>query len=427
MSLAFTAFLLSFFTLLIVGVPIAFCMGIASVAYLLLADTGNLTIIYARMGSALQSYLYVSVAFFVLASNLMNIGGISSRIFGFANALVGHFRGGLAQVNVLASVIFSGMSGTALGDAAGLGRIEIRAMVDAGYRPEFAAAVTIASAVIGPVIPPSMVMIIYAELAEVSLAALFLGGVVPGLIIGAILATYIYIASAGDGPPPSARAPLGDRMRAFRGAFLPMLSPVIIVGGIVGGFITPTEASIIAVAYALVLIALYRSSSWAEVRDAIRDSALGTAMPLFIVTTALLFSWIVTVERVPYLLVDSLGLLVENWVLTIIVINILLLLMGMVLEGLGIMILMIPILKPIALAAGIDLVHLGVFMTINVMIGMITPPVGLSLFVACEITERPITAISRAVLPFLIPLIAALLLVSLVPQTVTWLPGILLN
>ena len=427
MSVAFTAFVLSFFVLLGIGVPVAFCMGIASAAYLLMAETANLTIVYSRMASALQSYLYVAVAFFVLASNLMNTAGISARIFEFANALVGHVRGGLAQVNVLASVIFSGMSGTALGDAAGLGRIEIRAMVDAGYKPEFAAAVTISSAVIGPVIPPSMVMIIYAELAEVSLAALFLGGVIPGLIIGAILSLYIYFAAGRQGPPPSPRAEWRDRGLAFRRAFLPILSPVIVVGGIVGGFITPTEASIIAVAYALLLAALYRSANWREMIAAVRDSALGTAMPLFVVTTALLFSWIVTVERVPYLLVDSLGGLVDNWILVILVINVLLLLMGMVLEGIGILILVIPILKPIALAAGIDLVHLGVFMTINIMIGMISPPIGLSLFVASDITGKPINQLTWAILPFLLPLIGALLLISLVPELVTWLPGLLLK
>lgn len=427
MSVAFTVFVLSFFVFLGIGVPIAFCMGIASVAYLLLAETANLTIVFSRMASALQSYLYVAVAFFVLASNLMNTAGISARIFEFAGTLVGHVRGGLAQVNVLASVIFSGMSGTALGDAAGLGRIEIRAMVDAGYKPEFAAAVTIASAVIGPVIPPSMVMIIYAELAEVSLAALFLGGVIPGLIIGAILSLYIYVAAGRQGPPPSPRAAWRTRAVAFRRAFLPILSPVIVVGGIVGGYITPTEASIIAVAYALVLAAVYRAASWRELLGAVRESALGTAMPLFVVTTALLFSWIVTVERVPYLLVDSLGGIVDNWIAVILVINLLLLLMGMVLEGIGIMILVIPILKPIALAAGIDLVHLGVFMTINIMIGMITPPIGLSLFVASDITGKPITVLTKAIVPFLLPLIGALLLISLVPELVTWLPGLLLR
>jgi tripartite ATP-independent transporter DctM subunit len=427
MSLAFGLFIVSFLAFLAIGVPVAFCMGIASAVYLVLADTANLTVVYARMASSMQSFLYVAVAFFILASNLMNTSGISDRIFAFADSLVGHVRGGLAQVNVLSSVIFSGMTGTALGDAAGLGRIEIKAMVRAGYKPEFAAAITISSAVIGPIIPPSMIMIIYAELAEVSIAALFLGGVIPGLIIGLSLGIYIYFAAAKNGPPPLPRATWPERLVAFRRAIPPLLSPVLIVGGLVGGFFTPTEASIMAAAYALLLGFIYRTASVRDMWDSLREAALGTAMPLFVVTTALLFSWIITVERIPYMLVDVLGGSVDNWVLIILLINLLLLGMGMVIESLGIMILMIPILKPIALAAGIDLVHLGVFMSINLMIGMITPPVGLSLFVACEITGRPIGVMSRAALPFLIPLVAALLLVSLVPQTVTWLPNLILN
>lgn len=427
MSLAFTAFIISFFGFMIIGTPIAFCMGLASLSYLLLADTANLSVIFSRMASALQSYLYVGVAFFILASNLMNISGVTERIYRFAHSLVGHFRGGLAQVNVLGSIIFSGMSGTALGDAAGLGRLEVHAMSKAGYKPEFAAAVTIASAVIGPIIPPSMVMIIYAELAEVSIAELFLGGVIPGLLIGGLLMGFIYVTAASDGPPPEPRENWCQRAAAFRQAFLSLLAPFIIVGGITLGVITTTEAGAIAVAYALCLMAYYRESSFKSLLETFRDSALGTAMPLFVVSTALLFSWIVTVERVPMLLLEALGGMTQNWIATILFINLALLLLGMVLEGIAILILVVPILKPLALAAGIDLVHLGVLMTVNLMIGMITPPVGLSLFVACEISKRPMHVVIRAVAPFLVPLIGSLLLVSLVPQTVTLLPNLLLR
>jgi tripartite ATP-independent transporter DctM subunit len=427
MSLEFTLFLFSFFTLLVIGVPIAFCMGFASLIYLIFGETANLTIIFGRMAGSLQSYLYTAVAFFVLASTLMNTAGITRRIFDMASAMVGHLRGGLAQVNVLASVIFSGMTGTALGDAAGLGRIEIYSMVEAGYRPEFAGAVTIASAVIGPIIPPSMVMIIYAELAEVSIADLFVGGVIPGLIIAGLLSTFIYFAAYKGGPPPSHRLSWRERGPAIRSALLPMLSPIIAVGGIVSGAITPTEAGVILVLYALCLMVLYREQTAREIVTALRDAALGTAMPLFIVTTALLFSWIVTVEQVPLLLVDLLGGIVDNWILTILLMNLVLLLLGTVLEGMGVLILMVPILKPIALDAGIDLVHLGVFMTVNLMIGMITPPIGLSLFVATEITKCSLTKMARVVAPFLIPLVTGLLIVSLIPETVTWLVDLIVH
>ncbi len=425
MSVEFVIFLTSFVALLALGVPVAFCLGFASMAYLTFADTANMTIIFGRMQGALQSYLYTAIPFFVLASALMNTAGITNRIFDFAESIVGHLRGGLAQVNVLASVIFSGMTGTVVGDAAGLGRIEVHAMRKAGYKPAFAGAVTIASAVIGPIIPPSMIMIIYAELAEVSIADLFLGGVIPGLMIGGTLMVYIYFAAHRGGPAPSPRYSWPARGRAFGRAFLPALSPVIIVGGLVGGAITPTEAGLIAVLYALLLTAIYRTTRLSELFAALREAALATAMPLFIVSTAILFSWIITVERVPLFLVDVMGGIVDNRVATVLIMNISLLVMGTFMEGIGVMILMIPILKPLAVAAGIDLVHLGVFMSVNLMIGMITPPVGISLFIAAEITGCKLTDIIRETGPFLIPLVASLLLISLVPQTVLWLPNLI--
>lgn len=427
MSNEFVLFLSVFFVTLLLGVPIAFCMGLASFAYLTIATTANLSIIFGRMAGSMQSYLYAAVAFFILASALMNTFGITQRIFDFAHALVGHIRGGLAQVNVVGSIIFSGMTGTALGDAAGLGRVEIHAMREAGYKPEYAAAVSLASAVIGPIIPPSFIMVIYAEMAEVSVAALFLGGVIPGLIIGGALMLHIYFTAEAHGPLRLPRIPWSGRVRAFRHAFWPLLSPVIVMGGMISGIVTPTEAAALAAIYALALGIAYRELKWPEFVTAVRESVLGTALPLFVVTTALLFSWIVTVEQIPDKIIDILGGVASSWRLSVLVINVLLLVLGCVLEGLAIMILMVPVLKPLAVAAGIDLVHLGVFMTVNLMIGMVTPPVGLSLYVAVDITGCSFDRIVKAVTPFLIPLIAGLLIVSYVPQTVLWLPNLLLK
>jgi tripartite ATP-independent transporter DctM subunit len=427
MSPELILFISVFFLALVAGMPVAFCMGLASLVYLMLADTANLSIIYGRMAGSMQSYLYAAVAFFILASSLMNSFGITQRIFEFAHALVGHIRGGLAQVNVVGSMIFSGMTGTALGDAAGLGRIEIHAMREAGYKPEYAAAVSMASAVIGPIIPPSFIMVIYAEMAEVSVAALFLGGVIPGLVIGGALMIYIYFTAARHGPLRLPRVPWLGRVRALRHAFWPLLSPIIVMGGMISGIVTPTEAAALAALYALVLGIAYRELKWPQFIAAVRESVLGTALPLFVVTTALLFAWIVTVEQLPDRLIGVLGGLVDRWWLTVLVINALLLLLGCVLEGLAIMILMVPILKPIALAAGIDLVHLGVFMTVNLMIGMVTPPVGLSLYVACDITGCSFDRIVKAVTPFLIPLIAGLAIIAFLPETVLWLPNLLLK
>ncbi len=416
-----------FFLTLVVGMPIAFCMGFASLAYLLVADTANLSIIFGRMAGSMQSYLYAAVAFFIFTSSLMNAFGITQRIFDFAHALVGHVRGGLAQVNVVGSIIFSGMTGTALGDAAGLGRIEIHAMTEAGYKPEYAAAVSITSAVLGPIIPPSFIMVIYAEMAGVSVAELFLGGVMPGLIIGGALMIYIYFTAAKHGPLRLPRVTWSGRVRAFRHAFWPLLSPVIVMGGMISGIVTPTEAAALAAIYALVLGIAYRELKWPQFIAAVRESVLGTALPLFVVTTALLFAWIVTVEQVPDRLIGLVGGVIDHKWLTLLIINLLLLFLGCVLEGLAIMILMVPILKPIALAAGIDLVHLGVFMTVNLMIGMVTPPVGLSLYVAVDITGCSFDRIVAAVTPFLIPLIVGLAVITFVPETVLWLPRLLLK
>lgn len=423
----FLLFVSAFFFLLAIGVPIAFCMGLASLLYLLVAETANLSIIFGRMAGSMQSYLYAAVAFFVLASALMNNFGITQRIYDFAHSLVGHIRGGLAQVNVLGSIIFSGMTGTALGDAAGLGRVEIHAMREAGYRPAYAGAVSIASAVIGPIIPPSFMMIIYAELAEVSVARLFLGGVVPGLLIGVALMIHVYFTIAGNGPERFPRASWTERLTAFRRAFWALMAPIIVVGGMVFGIVTPTEAAALAAVYALVLGVAYRELTLAEMMSAVREAVIGTATPLFVVSTAMLFSWIVTIEQVPEGLIAVLGDLVSNWWFTVLFLNVLLLIMGCVLEGLGIMILMVPVLKPIAEAAGIDLVHLGVFMVVNLMIGTVTPPVGVLLYVACDITRCSLDEIVRAVLPFLVPLVAGLLITAFVPATVLSLPALLLD
>jgi tripartite ATP-independent transporter DctM subunit len=236
---------------------------------------------------------------------------------------------------------------------------------------------------------------------------------------------YIYFAAHRVGPKPIKPYTWPERGHAFSNSLLPALSPVIVVGGIISGIITPTEAGLIAVLYALLLAAIYRSMSLKQMVLAFREAALATAMPLFIISTAILFSWIITVEQVPGFLVGVLGGIVDNWILTILLINIVLLLMGMIMEGIGALILLIPIIKPIAVAAEIDLVHLGVFMIVNLMIGMITPPVGISLFVAAEITGCKLIEIIREVLPFLIPLILSLFLISFVPETVTWLPDLI--
>jgi len=250
---------------------------------------------------------------------------------------------------------------------------------------------------------------------------------VPGLLIGVALMIHVYFTIAGNGPERFPRASWTERLTAFRRAFWALMAPIIVVGGMVFGIVTPTEAAALAAVYALVLGVAYRELTLAEMMSAVREAVIGTATPLFVVSTAMLFSWIVTIEQVPEGLIAVLGDLVSNWWFTVLFLNVLLLIMGCVLEGLGIMILMVPVLKPIAEAAGIDLVHLGVFMVVNLMIGTVTPPVGVLLYVACDITRCSLDEIVRAVLPFLVPLVAGLLITAFVPATVLWLPALLLD
>jgi len=356
----------------------------------------------------------------------MNVGGISRRIFGFASALVGHIRGGLGHVNVLASIIFAGMSGSAVADAAGLGQVEIKAMVDRGYDPASSAAVTCASCVIGPIVPPSVIMIVYAVLAEESVGHLFLGGAIPGFVLGILLMTFIYIGCRIHiyDFPPQKKASLGQAISSLREAFLPLLAPIIILGGILMGATTPTEAGVVAVIYAIVLGILYREFRIREIPMFLMDAIRSNGNIMFVISSAYIFSWIVTSNDMGGLLARLLlGITSEKW-FALLFINVIVFVIGFFVEGIAILIILVPVLVPIAKSFGIDTVHLGVVLAINVMIGLNTPPVGLALYAVAGIAKVQMNDVFKKVMFLLLPLLIGLIIVTYVESLTLWLPKI---
>jgi tripartite ATP-independent transporter DctM subunit len=409
--------------LLLLGVPVAFSFLAASLAYLVAADT-PLTIAAQQLSAGVRGYTLMAIPLYILAGELMNTGGITQRIFDFASALVGHVRGGLGHVNVLASMIFAGMSGSSSADAAGLGRVEIKAMIERGYRPEFAAAITAVSSTIGPIIPPSIHLVLFGAMAEVGIDALFLAGIVPGVIMGVCLMAAISVqVMTGHEKCPTDPWP---GMRALRTAFLrgllPLSAPIIIVGGILTGVFTPTEAGAVAVLYALLLGAIYRELTWSGMKDALLRSVRSTVVVMFILGTAKVFAWGITVEKVPEMISHALFSLSSNPATVLLLILVALLILGTFESATANLVIVTPILVPMAPMLGLDIVHFGVVIVLALMIGIITPPVGISLFIVSDITKISFERVARAVLPYVVALVIALLLVAYLPNAVMYIP-----
>ncbi len=341
---------------------------------------------------------------------------------------MGHLRGGLAHVNVVASIIFSGMTGSAIADASGLGLMEVKAMDDAGYDRPFSCAVTVASATIGPIIPPSIPMVIYAMLSGASVGALFLGGVVPGLVMGLALMGIIYLRARKRDYPQDKKPSLREFLGSFRKAFLPLLTPVILLGGIYSGAFTPTEAAAVAALYALVLLVfVYRQFGLREMLTVITDTVESTGFLGFIIAGAFLFGHVVAREQIPSALAGMLlDITTNKWVL-LLLLNLLFLVLGCFIDTIVLLLVVVPIVLPVAEGAGIDLVHLGVVLVLNMMIGLSTPPFGMLLFIMSGLTKTPMGKIVREVIPFLAILIAVLFLCTYVPDIVLWLPGLIGN
>lgn len=410
--------------LALLGLPVGHAMIAGSILYLLLSGLDMGTAAEQFLNGMYSNYIILAVPLFILAAELMNIGSMTERLMVFCNAFVGRFRGGLAQVNVLQSIIFAGMSGSAIADAAGSGKITQNMMTAEGkYPASYAAALTAVTAVIGPIIPPSIPMIIYALVSDASIGYLFLAGVVPGLMMALFQIVLIFYHARTRNFPVEPPTPIRELpMITFR-ALPALFMPVVLLGGIYSGVTTPTEAAAVAAAYALLIsVVLYRSVSLADFYTSVLASARTTASIGMLIAGALVFNYVVTVENIP----RSLSVLLTSWELTpvtfLILVNILLLLLGCVLEGTTIILVILPVFIPTAQALGIDLVHFGVVCVVNIMLGLVTPPYGLLLFIMVRIAKVPLRDIVSDVLPFLYTMILSLLVITFFPDTVLWLP-----
>ncbi len=448
------------------GVPVAIAMAGASLIYIFFTQSSPPFVVMHRMISGIDSFPLLAVPFFILAGNLMNNAGITNRIFNYALALVGWMKGGLGHVNVVGSVIFAGMSGTAIADAAGLGTVEIKAMKDHGYSTEFAVGVTAASATLGPIIPPSLPFVIYGMMANVSVGALFLAGILPGVlmailmmltvayfahkngwgadvkfewprvakalietavVIGWPLVLWVLITKLGFPPRTSVFAGLialfvADKLFKFE-AVLPIMTPVLLIGGMTTGLFTPTEGAIAACVWAMVLgLFWYKTLSWKMFVKVCLDTVETTATVLFIVAAASIFGWMLTAIGVTAAIGEwVLGFTKEPWAFLLLA-NLLMLFVGCFLEPTAAITILVPILVPICQKLGIDLIHFGLVMVLNLMIGLLHPPMGMVLFVLARVAKLSVERTTMAILPWLIPLIGSLIIITYVPSVVLWLP-----
>ncbi len=424
MSTPFLIAIAGFFILAGAGLPIAFAMFSAAIAYLFISGQDVGLVAEQSLNGMFDSFVLLAVPLFILAANFMNAGTVSDRLLAFCVALVGRFRGGLAQVNVVASLIFSGMSGSAIADAAGIGRVIIDMMrKDNRYPAGYAAALTAASSVIGPIIPPSIPMVLYALISNASIGYLFLGGIVPGLLIGGILMLFNAWTARRRNFQTDEVVPLRDLPRVTLRAFPALLMPVILLAGIYGGATTPTEAAAVAAAYALVLAAFfYRALSFGQLREILLDSARSTAIVGMIIAAALVFNYLVASENIPGIVADSLSSLDMHPLVFFLMVNVIFLALGCLFDATTLLLVVVPLFIPTVNALGIDTVHFGVVIVINIMIGLITPPYGVLLFVINAVTDIPLKDIIRETWPFLWVLLGALLAMILFPEIVLFLP-----
>ena len=415
----------SLLALMLLRVPIAFSLALSSFAYILYSGLPPVLLMH-NMVNGMDSFPLLSIPFFILAGALMNGAGITARIFGFARAIVGWMHGGLGHVNVGASIIFAGMSGAAVADAGGLGAIEVKAMREAGYDDDFSVGVTAASSTIGPIIPPSLPLVIFGVMASVSIGKLFVAGIVPGLLMAAALSAMIWWISRSRNYPRDVAFSVRTIATRFRAAFLPLMTPVIIVGGIVSGAFTPTEAAICAAAYALLLgVVLYGSLTRRKLAVISLETIETTAAIMMIVGAATVFAWILTANQVAARFAEFVLSFTDNKTVVLLLIMGVVLIVGLFMETIAAISILVPVLMPVAAQFGIDPVHLGIIVILNLMLGLLTPPVGMVLFVLARVSKVPFEQCVRATLPFLAPLLAVLLLLSFVPDLVLWLPDLL--
>lgn len=413
------------FALMIIDIPIAFSMLIASTVFLVQHNEVLLSI-PQRLMAGPNNFPILAIPFFVLAGLLMNLAGITDRIFKFCIAVVGHFTGSLGHVNVLASMIFAGMSGSGAADAAGLGTIELAAMRKEGYDDDFNVGVTLGSATIGPIIPPSIPMVVYGSVAGVSVGALFVGGVIPGILMGLTLMVMVYVIAKRRNYPKHPRATLKELWGATRDAFLALMTPVVVLVGIIFGIFTPTEAAIVTVAYALFLgIFVYKELNFSLLRNVLLESIETTSVVLFIMAAATLFAWIITRQQVPTVIMDRLLSISHDPLILLLLINVFLLIVGCFMDGNAALIILVPVFMPLLKVVGINPVFFGVVAVLNFQIGALTPPVGSYLYIMARVANMSFEKVVKATMPWLIPLMIVLLVITLYPPLVMWLPTLL--
>jgi tripartite ATP-independent transporter DctM subunit len=423
----FSLALITIVGLSLIGLPVAYAMIGGSILWLFLSGLDMGTAAEQLLNGMMASQLLLAIPLFILAAEFMNTGSIMDRLLHFCNAIVGRFRGGLAQVNVVQSIIFASMSGSALADAAASGKIMQSMMTrDGKYPPAFAAALTCVSSVIGPIIPPSIPLVLYALISDTSVGYLFLGGVIPGLLLGAVQSGLIAVVAKRRNFPVEERVPLRELPRVTWEAMPALLMPVILLGCMWSGVTTPTEAAAVAAAYALLISALlYRSVRLKDVYHSLVSSARVTVSIGMLIAGAMVFNFVITSENIPKTLSAMLKSYELSPLVFLLVVNVLLLILGCFLEGTTIILVILPVLIPTAHALGIDLVHFGVVCVVNIMIGLVTPPYGLLLFMMNKIADVPLGAMVREVMPFLYVMIGALAVMTLVPDTVLFLPRLL--
>jgi C4-dicarboxylate transporter DctM subunit len=406
------------------GLPIGHAMLAGTIVYLFLAGQDMGTVAEQLLNGMYTNWIILAVPLFILSAELMNVGSMTERLLRFCDAFVGRFRGGLAQVNIVQSIIFAGMSGSAIADAAGTGKMMQNMMTrDGKYTPSYAAALTAASAVIGPIIPPSIPMVLYALVSDASIGYLFLAGVVPGVLMGLAQMAIIAVTARRRNFPVEAPVPLRELPGITLRAFPALLMPIVLLGGIYSGVMTPTEAAAVAAAYAFAIsILLYRSLSPRQTYDSLLASARSSASIGMLIAGALAFNHVVTIENIPESLRAILGGFDMSPIGFLILVNIILLLLGCVLEGTAILLIVVPAFIPTAMSLGVDMVHFGIVVVVNIMLGLITPPYGLLLFIMTNIAGVPLRHIVRDVMPFLLAMVAALVLITFVPEVSLWLP-----
>ena len=420
-------FFIAVLCLMALNVPVAFCMAGVALGYVLITGNPPIELIVQRMISGADSFVLLAIPFFLLAGSLMNAGGVTQRLMLFARSLVGHITGGLAHVTVVTNMIMAGMSGSAVADCTGTGTILIPAMIRERYSPAFAAAITAAAATIGPIIPPSIPMVIYAAIVNTSVGRMFVGGFIPGVLMGFFLMGIAYIISRRRGYPRETRASLRDVFVSTKDSLLALFMPGIILGGILLGIFTPTEAAVVAALYAFFLGAfVYKELRWRDLAKVAEEVVIGTSSVLIILAAATPFGWILAAERAPQHLTAAFSVFTEPWHL-LLAINLALLFLGCIMEALTILIILSPVLFPIVAAAGINETHFGVVLVLNLMIGAVTPPVGVLMYIVCRIANVSIADFAWEAFWPTVALIAVLMLITFYPPLVVWLPNLLLK